>query len=83
MVVMDQAPCHTSKKVKEYIDSEKRLHVFYLPAYSPQFNPDEKVWNHLKNIELKGHLKNNTKDLKRLIRLKLNKISKSQETIFS
>ena len=83
VVVMDQAPCHTSKKVKEYIDSKKRLHVFYLPAYSPQFNPDEKVWNHLKNIELKGHLKNNTKDLKRLIRLKLNKISKSQETIFA
>ena len=83
VVVMDQAPCHTSKKVKEYIDSKKRLHVFYLPAYSPQFNPGEKVWNHLKNIELKGHLKNNTKDLKRLMRLKLNKISKSQETIFS
>ena len=83
VVVMDQAPCHTSKKVKEYIDSKKRLHVFYLPAYSPQFNPDEKVWNHLKNIELKGHLKNNTKDLKRLMRLKLNKISKSQKTTFA
>ena len=43
-------------------------------AYSPQFNPDEKVWNHLKN---------NVKNLKRLMRLKLNKISKSQETIFA
>ena len=82
VVVMDQAPCHTSKKVKEYIDSKKRLHVFLLACISPQFNPGEKVWNHLKNIELKGHLKNNTKDLKRLMRLKLNKISKSQETIF-
>ena len=55
----------------------------YQPIHHSLINPDEKVWNHLKNIELKGHLKNNTKDLKKLIRLKLNKISKSQETIFA
>ena len=46
-VVMDQAPPHTSKKTKEFIKKQKRLHVFYLPPYSPDWNPDEKVWNHL------------------------------------
>ena len=81
VVVMDQAPCHTSKKVKEYIDSKKRLHVFYLPSYSPQFNPDEKVWNHLKNIELKNHQEQDLKGLKKLVRSKLKKISKSPEKI--
>ena len=40
---------------KEFIDSQARLHVFYLPPYSPDWNPDEKVWNHLKNHELKAH----------------------------
>ena len=74
VIVMDQAPCHTSKK---------RLHVFYLPPYSPEFNPDEKVWNHLKNIELKDHQKQNCKELKRLVRSKLKKMSASTKTIFA
>ncbi|MBE7445670.1 MAG: transposase [Planctomycetia bacterium] len=30
-------------------------HVFYLPPYSPDFNPDEQVWNYLKHEELKSH----------------------------
>jgi DDE superfamily endonuclease len=29
VVVMDQAKCHTAKKVKQFIDSQKRLNVFY------------------------------------------------------
>ena len=41
VVVMDQASPHTSKKTKAFIAKQKRLHVFYLPPYSPDFNPDE------------------------------------------
>ena len=55
VVVMDQAPPHTSKKTRAYVDRQSRLHVHYLPKYSPDWNPDEKVWNHLKHQELKGH----------------------------
>lgn len=43
VVVMDQAPPHTSKKTRAWIDSQPRLHVFHLPKYSPDWNPDEKV----------------------------------------
>jgi len=55
VVVMDQAPPHTSKKTSAYIAGQSRLHVFHLPKYSPDWNPDEKVWNHLKHQELKSH----------------------------
>lgn len=55
VVVMDQAPPHTSKRTRAFIASKPRLHVFHLPKYSPDWNPDEKVWNHLKHQELKGH----------------------------
>src|ERR1700686_2271239 len=34
VVVMDQAPPHTSKKTMAYITSQRRLYVFYLPKYS-------------------------------------------------
>ena len=70
VVVMDQTRCHTSIKTKEYIESQKRLHVFYLPPRSPEFNPDEKVWNHLKNIELKSHQAKTKKELKVVARKK-------------
>jgi transposase len=79
VVVMDQAPCHKAKLVKEYVAKQKRLHIFYLPARSPEFNPDEKLWFHLKNKELKSHQASNTKDLKKLVTKKLNKIKKKVE----
>ncbi len=75
VVIMDRAPCHTSKKVKAFIASEKRLHVFFLPPSSPELNPDEKVWNHLKNQELRDHQATTTKNLKRLTKRKLTKMS--------
>jgi transposase len=55
VVVMDRATPHTSQLTQRFIERQKRLHVFYLPPYSPTWNPDEKVWNHLKCQELKSH----------------------------
>lgn len=77
VVVMDQASPHTSKKTKSFIKSQKRLHVFYLPPYSPDWNPDEKVWNHLKNEELKGHHAKTKQEMKILVKKKLTKMSKN------
>ena len=71
VVVMDQAPPHTSKKTQAFIESQPRLHVFHLPAYSPDWNPDEKVWNHLKYQELPNHQAKTKPELTKLARSKL------------
>jgi transposase len=71
VVVMDQAPPHTSKKTKAFVNDQARLHVFHLPKYSPDWNPDEKVWNHLKNQELKSHQAKTKAELKELTENKL------------
>jgi transposase len=71
VVVMDQAPPHTSKKTMAYIDTQSRLHVFHLPKYSPDWNPDEKVWNHLKHQELKSHQAKTKDELKVIAQNKL------------
>jgi transposase len=71
VVVMDQAPPHVSKKTTTYIATQPRLHVFHLPAYSPDWNPDEKVWNHLKHQELKGHQAKTKEELALLTSTKL------------
>lgn len=81
VVVMDQAPPHVSKKTSEFIDSQPRLHVFHLPKYSPDWNPDEKVWNHLKHQELKGHQAKTKDELATLAYNKLTNMSNDPELL--
>ncbi len=76
VVVMDQAPPHTSKKTTNYIESQERLHVFHLPTYSPDWNPDEKVWNHLKHYELASHQAKTKEELVNLTRRKLHSMAR-------
>ena len=81
VVVMDQAPPHVSKRTKQYIDSQRRLHVFHLPKYSPDWNPDEKVWNHLKHQELKGHQARTKEELQQLSQRKLQHMAEDKRLL--
>lgn len=81
VVVMDQAPPHTSKKTQGWISQQPRLHTFFLPKYSPDWNPDEKVWNHLKNQELASHQAKTKDELKQLTRRKLQSMAKRPQLI--
>jgi len=81
VVVMDRARPHTSKKTQSFIDRQKRLHVFYLPTYSPDWNPDEKLWNHLKHHELKGHQAKTKDELRALATEKLSSLARSPHTL--
>lgn len=48
-LIVDGHPSHKSKMVKYFIDQfDGWLKLFYLPPYSPELNPDELVWSHLK-----------------------------------
>lgn len=45
IIVMDNIRSHHMKEVSEIINhSEKHLTLLYLPAYSPDFNPIEMMW---------------------------------------
>jgi transposase len=81
VVVMDQAPPHTSKRTMAYIEKQARLHVFHLPKYSPDWNPDEKVWNHLKHQELKGHQAKTKPELRELAERKLQTMSSNSSLL--
>lgn len=64
-LIVDGHPAHRAKAVSEFVEKNKeRLELHILPGYSPHLNPDELVWNHLKNhtmgkrgIRLVGELK--------------------------
>ena len=49
-LVCDGHPSHRAKRTKEWVQSMGgRLKLFFLPAYSPQLNPDEWVWKNVKH----------------------------------
>ena len=50
VVVMDNAPIHTSKALKEKIEQwrKKKLEIFWLPTYSPHLNLIEILWRFMK-----------------------------------
>ena len=49
IIIHDGAPYHRAKAVKEFIKSKKeRLTAKQLPAYSPDFNPIERLWRKAK-----------------------------------
>jgi transposase len=48
-LVVDRHPAHIAKVVAEYVQSlSGRLELHFLPGYAPDLNPDEFVWNHLR-----------------------------------
>jgi transposase len=49
--LQDGTPCHTSKKVKNYLE-DKEIEVMDWPGNSPDLNPIENLWNQMK-IKLK------------------------------
>ena len=52
-LIVDGHPVHRSGKVRDFVlSTEGKLKLFYLPPYSPELNPDEMVWNHLKHHKI-------------------------------
>ena len=47
IIVMDNMRSHHAKAVKQLLDSSKVTYL-YLPPYSPDLNPIEKMWSKLK-----------------------------------
>ena len=47
VIVMDNAPFHKSRKIRELIE-EAGCELLFLPTYSPDFNPIEHWWHQVK-----------------------------------
>ena len=48
-LIVDRGPAHRAKKVDDFVQTlGGKLRLFFLPPYSPDRNPDELVWKHLK-----------------------------------
>ena len=70
IVIADNASYHVSKSVTEFaIEPDNEVWVETLPAYAPELNPDEQVWNQAKRylakqfIETKEGMKRQMKNI--------------------
>jgi len=83
-LIWDGHPTHKSKKVKECIASfQGRLEVFLLPAYSPDLNPIEQLWNHTKGNGVGRKIVYGPDQLKSIIINKLRSLQKLPKKIAS
>lgn len=54
LILWDQAKIHSGQAVRLFLmtDHHHEVWIVPLPAYAPELNPDEGVWNYLKNVAL-------------------------------
>jgi transposase len=72
VLIWDRWSVHRSKVVREYLERHRgRIRVEWLPAYAPELNPAEQVWNHAKYSDLANFIPEDCDDLHRQVDLSL------------
>ena len=81
-LVVDGLPAHKAKSVQRFLDQVKdRIRLIFLPPYSPEINPDELVWNDVKNNGVGRTLIRNVRDLNRAVNSRLRLLQKNPDKV--
>jgi transposase len=86
MVIMwDGAPIHHSHTIQEFLahGAAQRLHLERLPAYAPELNPGEGLWQQLKGVELRNLCCYNIPHLWRELRAAVKRVRRKARLITS
>ncbi len=77
VLLWDGSPLHRSHTITEFLANRaaQRLHLERLPAYAPELNPGEGLWQQLKGVELRNiccfdvpHLRRELRDAVKRVR---------------
>jgi transposase len=81
-LIVDRGPAHVAKKTKAFVESlNGSLRLFYLPPYSPDRNPDELVWKHLKADTVGRMAVTNRDDFKSKVRSSMRQLQNNPAKI--
>lgn len=84
ILLADHATFHKSKLVRDYVGAHRtQLRVFFLPKRAPEFNPDEQVWNEIKNNQLGKQPIKNKADLKDRLTFALDSLKQNTKRVIS
>lgn len=77
-LIVDGLAVHRAKKVTAFIESvSEQLKLFFLPPYAPEVNPDEQVWNDVKNNGVGRSMIRTSEDLKSAAESRLRYLQKN------
>jgi len=83
-LILDNSPVHRSNEVRQYVQGTNgRLRIFFLPPYAPELNPDEHVWNYLKNHKIGRQTTTNAWDLYKRVTRVMHSLQRLPEKIKS
>jgi transposase len=56
LIVWDGAPIHRSKAIRQYLHdgAAEWIHLERFPGYAPEVDPEEGIWRHLKQVEMRN-----------------------------
>jgi transposase len=74
-VLWDGSNIHDrSRAVQEYLAAHPEIRTERLPAYAPETNPDENVWQHTKHGRLANFAPEDTRELRRVLIEELDRV---------
>lgn len=83
-LIVDRGPAHRAKKTKAFVETlGGKLRLFFLPPYSPDRNPDELVWKHLKADTVGRSAIQNYADFKAKVKSSMHSLQKNADKIRS
>lgn len=84
ILLVDHATFHGSKAVRDFVRAHRsQLRIFFLPKRAPEFNPDEQVWNDLKNNHIGKQPVKSKEDLLERLRSALTALQENGKRIKS
>jgi transposase len=84
ILLLDRARFHGSKAVRAWVrQHRKQLQIYFLPRHAPELNPDEQVWNEIKNNQLRKQAIKNKVDLKKRLRAALAGLQRKTQRVTS
>lgn len=84
IILVDHATFHHSKQVRDYVRAHRsQLRVFFLPKRAPEYNPDEQVWNEVKNNRIGKQPVKNKADLKVRLTSALDSLKQNTQRVIS
>jgi len=82
VLLWDRGPIHRRKLVQDFLHRRPRVHPDYFPAYAPELNPAEYVWNRADDALAHGTPRNEH-ELTRRLRSSMSKLKASQSFLWS
>ena len=80
ILVIDRYSVHHGATTRLLARHAKRLSIEWLPAYAPELNPDEQVWNQTKHADLANCVPDDVLRLGRPVAASLRK-TRSQQSL--